>query len=336
MIVSTCGYGSTGASAVLDYLRGYDNVNLLDSLEFQLVHEADGVSDLKYHLTQSRERIGCNAAIKRFLRLKKTPLGYKLKRLGVDFDKLTEEYIGELVQVSWKGYSSYDPLDVANIPSNFYLYKARRALNKMLRTICNRWHYPRFQKRYFSLLSEEEFDLITKKYIQKLFDSIGFSLEKDIITDMLFSATNPALGMEFFDDAKAIVVMRDPRDLFLTIQSHLWTNGFQPWDSVEKFVLYYKSLIEHTVRTGDNRILNIQYEDLIYNYEETTQVINAFLGYDNRPANEFKYFDPDVSVRYTQRFTKATQYAAEIKYIEENLPQYLYDFKQYVPRKMGN
>ena len=57
MIVSTCGYGSTGASAVLDYLRGYDNVNLLDSLEFQLVHEADGVSDLKYHLTQSRERI---------------------------------------------------------------------------------------------------------------------------------------------------------------------------------------------------------------------------------------------------------------------------------------
>lgn len=334
MVISTCGFGSTGASAVLDFLRGYDDVYLLDSLEFQLVHEPDGISDLKYHLTQSRERIGCNAAIKRFLRLKNTPLGYKLKHLGVDFDEITDRYIEKLTQVSWKGHSNFDPLDVSSISKNKFCFKFQRAINKVLRTINKRWHYPRFRTRYYSLLTSDRFDDITKEYIHALFNSMGFSMERDIVTDMLFSATNPTLGMEFFDDARAIVVTRDPRDLYVTIENGLWANGFQPWDSVEKFVVYYKSLMEHTIHSNDSRVLEIHYEDLIYNYKATTENIIQFLGYTDRPNNEFLYFDPDISVKYTQRYIRANKFKQDILYIESHLPEYLYNFTEYKSRNL--
>lgn len=46
MIVGACGFGSTGSSAVTDYLKEYDSFQVLDRIEFTWVSVDDGLTDL--------------------------------------------------------------------------------------------------------------------------------------------------------------------------------------------------------------------------------------------------------------------------------------------------
>jgi hypothetical protein len=331
MIISTCGYGTTGASAVIDFLKGYPDKQVYDGAEFQLLHQPDGICDLKYHLCISKERIGSNAAIKRFIKIKYTTIGRLLQKQCSDFYPLMDKYIERLTVSTWNGRSGADPSDVTNLSTNKYYRYFQRGMDYFLRKRNKNGHFPRYQKRYYSTLSKDYFDSVTKDFLHQLFRSLNLNEEKDIIFDMLLSSTNPELGMEFFDDCKVIIVDRDPRDLFLATQRNIWANAYIPWDSVEKFVDYYKTLRINTNPYKD--ALHVQYENLIYHYYETTQMIMSFLGYNERPQNEFTFFDPDFSVRYTNRKTDQTEFAAQIKYIEDNLPEYLYDFPKYIPVK---
>ena len=50
MIIGTCGFGSTGSSAVSDYLREFDENSVLDKIEFDIMYCPDGLADLEYHI----------------------------------------------------------------------------------------------------------------------------------------------------------------------------------------------------------------------------------------------------------------------------------------------
>lgn len=328
MIISTCGFGNTGASAVLDFLRGYRDVQLVDDFEYQLIHEPDGINDLKYHLTQNKERISSNASIKRFMRLNNHSVARRLRKRGINVESINQRYLSQIITVSWKGCSNFDPDDVSNICHTPFRLKIQRGLHYILRHINSAWHYPAFQTRYFSMMSEDKFDEITKEYLKDLFLAMGYDINKMIITDMLFSATNPGLGMEFFDGAKAIIVYRDPIDLFVRATTHKATNAYFPCCDVKQFVSYYSTLMANT--TINDNVLCVQYEDLIYKYYPTTQRIMDFLGYKNRPQDEFKHFNPDVSVKYTNNGNKS-EFINEIEYIKKHLSKYIYEFSGYIP-----
>lgn len=328
MILGTCGFGNTGASAVLDYFRGYTNIDIFDRFEFQLLHQADGINDLKYHLTQSCERIACNAAISRFIRLqKKGAFGNNIRKIiGNKYDEWVLEYISELLLCEWMGESStYDPIDISSFSRNRIIRFAERSINYLLRKVNMKWHCPKYRKKYFSMMTEMEFDQITKKHLKKLLSLLNFSEHNLIVVDMLFSSTNPEHGMEFFDDAKAIIVNRDPRDVYVSAKLHPEDSRFMPNDSVEKFIVYYRTM-QRFLETSSN-VMIVQYEDLIYKYFETTNAIKQFLQLKDIPENEFVYFDPTYSVRYTKRQNLYDKYPDDVKMIEKKLQEYLYDFE---------
>lgn len=328
MIITTCGFGNTGASAVLDFLKGYDRVSLAGTFEFQLVHMPDGLLDLKYHLVKNRERIACNAAIKRF---KKAALNgwfaRKMRnRLGAKYYNATIKYINKVSGIEWEGASVYDPGDVSNLAQNKYSHIFQAALSRFLRLINNDFHFPQYQKRYFSILGEYEFDNATREYLQDVFSIMEQDRTKDMLADMLVSATDPSAGLEFLGDTKVMIIHRDPIDLFIRANTHKATNTFMPCGDVEKFVRYYRSLMTNSIKY--DKALYMQYEDLIYNYYPATQKIMDFLGYKERPENEFKYFNPDISVKYTRADLTYPGYDTEIKYIRQNLSEYLYPFPE--------
>lgn len=177
-------------------------------------------------------------------------------------------------------------------------------------------------------MSEEEFDQITKKHIIKLLKLLGFNDGSIIILDMAFSATNPTKGMEFFDDAKAIIVTRDPRDIYVSAKIHPEDSRFMPNMDPNKFAVFYRQMQKYA--QSNENVLLVQYEDLIYKYIETTEIINDFLKIDHRPENEFQYFDPTYSVKYTHRINLYKKYKEEIQSIEEQLKEYLYDFEHVI------
>ena len=49
---------------------------------------------------------------------------------------------------------------------------------------------------------------------------------------------------------------------------------------------------------NDHRVLRINFEDLIYKYDDTKKTVFDFLDIDESDhINKFKYFDPKVSIK---------------------------------------
>ncbi len=332
MIISTCGYGNTGASAALDFLRGYKEIQIIDSIEFQLLHAPDAILDLKYHLTQSKERIASGVALARFERITRQTVGKDVARLiGPSFYDITDKYIEKLTVARWNGESVYDPVELTNEPKSKLLKKIQ---NKITFTALEKnhpeIHYPKIYPREFSLMSEKKFDEITKEYLRGIISLLDIDMNKDIVFDMLFSATNPKMGTEFFDDVKMIIVDRDPRDLYVCSAKWPYSNFFMPLE-YKSFCEYYLAMKENT--EPYEGALVIEYEDLIYHYYETTEAIIDYLGFDHRPEDEFKYFNPDVSVKYTKAYLKYSELIPDMSYFTEKLGKYYYDYTEYKPVK---
>lgn len=332
MIVGICGYGNSGASAVIDYLKQYDEVKVYDFIllhsEFQIIHEVDGINDLKYHLTKSCDRIACNTAIKRFKRLLefgKWGIGMRAT-IGEKYDQWCKSFLSEIIVSSWKGKnSSFDADDIRNDSKYLRIRYIERKVDKIINNINSKWNYPPKQIKFFSILSEADFDVIVKKYLAILFSYLKIDNNKINVIDQLFSSTKASLGMEFIDGAKNIVVVRDPRDVYVTSQLHREDSRFMPNYDVQEFIKYYRVLNSSIERSANTLI--IQYEDMIYRYDATSRIITGFLGLQTNPKREFELFSPLISVKYTNRVSLYEKVAEDISIIEKELSEYLYNFE---------
>lgn len=334
MIVGICGYGNSGSSAVIDYLKEFDEIQVYDYVllhtEFQIIHEVDGINDLKYYLTKSCDRIACNAAIKRFKRLLENGKwgGAMRMTLGNKYNQWCKDFLDDIIVSRWKGKNSqFDPADIRNDSKNVKFKSVENIIDKIVNRINGKWNYPPMQDKYFSIFSEEDFDSIVKKHICKLFSCLEIDNSKINIIDQLFSSTKSSLGMEFIDGSKNIIVIRDPRDIYATAHRYQVDSRFMPNSNVNEFVKYYRTLNRFIETSNSNNILVIQYEDMIYKYDETCNVIKNFLGLKNNPKREFELFNPLISFNYTNRITLYKNIMEDISIIEKELPEFLYDFK---------
>jgi hypothetical protein len=328
MIIGVSGYGATGASAVLDLLKEFDGVQVVDDFEFQLFQQPDGLLDLEYHLVKSKGRIRCNAAITRFKKNIKSRRTIKIaKATKGEYYKLTNMYIESLIDLKWKGFSSYDSNDLKIFDDSEFLVLANRILYKAFKYLKIKRAFPISAERYFSIQNQEFYDK-TKDYINNILISLNCDLNKKIVLDQLFSATNPTEGFQFFTEAKAIIVDRDPRDLYIyTNIIRPEHNRYMPNNSVYAFVKYYKLLHLNFKENFDNaNVLYIRFEDLIYDYTKTVKTIADFLGLKSH-TNPIKYFNPEVSINNTQTYKEFNELHHEISYIESELKEWTYDFE---------
>lgn len=126
--------------------------------------------------------------------------------------------------------------------------------------------------------------------------------------------------VSFFKDPYAIVVDRDPRIIYVFGKTRLLTkNHFMPTEDVKAFVDYFRSIREgQPYKEPNERILILQFEDFVYNYDESTKALRDFLKLPENPRPR-TIFDPALSKANTQVFKRFPQYAEDIKYIEEQL-----------------
>mgnify|MGYP002772157956 CR=1 FL=1 len=158
----------------------------------------------------------------------------------------------------------------------------------------------------------------------------GADFSKIVVLDQPFEGNNPEQSFAFFDDPYAIVVDRDPRDLYIA-SSYQWPDGtFMPRRDVKAFVEYYKQQRLNIDRRQNTRVLRINLEDMIFNYAETSKRINDFLGLeDAQHVESLKYFNPERSIKGSQLYKKISGHDKEIQYIEEQLNNYLFPFESY-------
>lgn len=332
MIVGVTGYGCTGASACIDLLKEYKGVQSYTAgFEFQILQQVDGIIDLKYHLVYSGRRLATNAAIKRFKKnLRNSRISNIMKNTNGQYIRLSEEYINKLISVKWKGSSVYDPIDLQRKIDRYRFRKINRFINQIISRINSGFHWPLVEERYFSIMDEKTFNSITKEYINKIFEASNIKNDKDsfVIMEQLFNTFHPLEGSEYFDDARSIIIDRDPRDIYLLTNKMMLqrSSGYMPCrGNVKDFVKYYKEI--HSKKEENERVIYIQYEDLIYNYEKTCNQISKFL---NNAVQEKKgeFFKPEYSINNTMLYMQYPEYNEEYKYIEQELKEYIYPFEK--------
>lgn len=331
MIVGACGFGSTGSSVICDYLLEFDDVEVLDKIEFDIASGTDGLADLEFHLMHPHNRTSDSIyAIKRFRKFIKDKTKYYENKGGIRqgyLESRTNEFLDSIVQLKWNWVDNRTESKFKkNFGIDILMNKMVPRIERKLGHEINVW--PMSQVEFSAMPSD--FYKIALDYVDDLLVSMGSQKRKITILDQPFAGNNPQASFPFYKDPYAIVVDRDPRDNYVFAKTKLLgRNHFMAVQSVEAFCRYYRLLRDNQpYREENERILVLKFEDLVYEYEKTTQTVRNFLKLDKnlRPKT---IFDPSLSIANTQVYKRFPKYSDDIKYIEDNLTEYLYPFEKF-------
>ncbi len=335
-IISTTGYYASGSSAVTDLLREYDTVTEAGGCDYEIsfFFGYHGVLNLYnwllIHKYNQRDAIidYWNDACKKAhfgtkMNYEKYFNGHFLSETRKYLDSIRGEQIGE------RWYVDYMRLSEIQVFLNRVINKAYSIKNE----IYNKTHTDRREtsipvfgkkdKRYTYEISEDEFVEKTRLYFQTLFDFINDG--KDIVmVDGLASSYALDEISRFFDDFRLTIVDRDPRDIYLTDKYVLQTENV-PRD-IRMFCEWYR--FRHSCFTyREAKVLKVQFEDMIYRYDDTVKLIEEFVGvkdYDHVAKKE--YFQPERSIKNTKLWHKYPSEEDNMRYIERNLSEWIYDY----------
>ena len=131
------------------------------------------------------------------------------------------------------------------------------------------------------------------------------------------------------DELKVIIVDRDPRDVYIDIRKRQERDGEIPPIPVDSkdFVRFWRALREsEKIVQLPKQVLRIQYEDLFYKYEETVSLVEGFCGFSpDQHKDPGRFFDPSKAKEYINQYITDEKWTTTIQYIENNLPEYLYN-----------
>lgn len=331
MIVGVSGFGSTGSGAVMDLLREYDDVTCGKNVELSFLYDPDGILDLEYNLVKNPIRFySGDAAIKKFKKsiFSCDSIRYIGRSMSIDtFKNLTNEYVSDLLVAQYEGALwGYDRRQ-----ANKFQYFLKFLLGGKFLRIFDKLHIRQpvkfFDYKMYTPVHDDRFYVATKKYTSKLIDAMCKEKGDIIAMDQPFPSNNPSICFNFFNQkCKAIVVNRDPRDLYLVSKMNPcgWELRFTPTNTVEDFITYYRDQMT-LIRHDDESVLYVQFENLIYNYDEEIARIAKFLNISKHTKTK-QFFDPKISIANTQMILRFPEMRGDIAKIEKELPEFLYPF----------
>lgn len=336
MIISTCSFGSTGSSVITDYLKEFDNVRVMDAVEMTWISAVDGIIDLDYHLNNPHCRTADSiCAIDRYRELckRKLPLFEKCGVSKETFEKSVEEFINAIVMTSWKWvkptYGS--PSFWVELKDRIYRKTKLKKIYKWQLSNKRQWEGYPYEDVYLSV-RPRNFEIAVKKHIKDVMSAFGAKDHEHLAFDQLFPGNNPQACFKYFDDPYAIVVDRDPRDIYVfgkTVLIKGAAGHIMPLNNVKDFVIYYRALRDNQpYKEKNERILTLRFEDLVYNYDTATRKIREFLHIGENPKPK-SVFDPSLSIANTQVWKRYQEFNKDIEYIEAELKEYLFDFEGY-------
>lgn len=334
-IISCASYYGTGSSAITNLLEEYKGCMSLTDYEFRFVQDPDGISDLEFHLVENHHRHNSGHALKKYKRLVEQLGNPHLKKYEYFFNnqwkKISETYINNLTEFTYKGYWHQDVLDRGKA---FYIWK--RCCNKFMQKIVWR-NYPERamnempnEMTYCSSPTEEEFLSYTKTYIEQLFEAANSENKENIMVDQIVPPSNLKRYLRYFNDIKVFVVDRDPRDVYLS-EKYIYGGRVVPTESVELFCKWYRYTRKHrdVELYDESRVMFVRFEDLIYHYKTEVKRIETWLGFSEQdhvaPCTHLK---PEISMRNTRLWNQFDGVEEDMRYIEKMLPQYLYDYSK--------
>lgn len=320
------GMGLSGASAARDYLAEFRGVYLFPD-EFDLVRHSGGLLEGAALLPLNDPFID-DSFIRRAFRLveycgstRKWEDPFQGKFLKISYDFLNT-FITAKVDYYGRVLSPHEMIQYASTEP--FLTEIRRLTSEksydtdiyMLKNIP--------LKKYCAAV---------KKYLKNLFALLPQNTRKVFVH--AFNISSPwDIQASFFDDFKVIFVRRDPRDVYATMINNLRNPKnpdniyLKPNEDVFFFIEDYKrarAFHEHNKKLMGQKLLCLQFEDCVLNYDKTCKKINSFLNLN--PKNHIRkkeLFNPANSVK-TIGLYKNFEDQQAISEIEKHLAEYCYN-----------
>ena len=339
-IVTTASYYGTGSSAITDLLSEYSNIRAFSSnFECRFAHDMFGLSDLEYYLVENNHRHNSSTALNMFLRLmgiygldKRIRFENYSTYFGKEFESIVNDYVKRLSPYSFKGGSHSDiymksdfEIFLIKLKERFYHLFHKYSITIDDTTWASKGLTP-YEKAvhncdYHVISPEEDFISATKEFTRALFNGCNCT-EDYLMFDQLVPPSNTIRYLRYFDDLYVICVDRDPRDVYY-LEKKYWRGGIVP-DNVKLFVEWYKATRAHKRAENDDpsRILRINFEDLVFKYEETVNRIEEMLKIDkSMHVRSKQFFNPEISVKNIGRWKDDVTELENISYIEKELAQ---------------
>lgn len=336
-IIIVTGYMGSGSSAISDLLSEFTNFEGNNGdFEYIFLHCPDGLFDLEDKLLHGNNVIRSDEAICRFEDCMKTlyntknfwPGMYK-DRVSKDFMNIVNSFIDNLTEFKYEDdvYWYFQ-----QIPNSFEMQLRifiKRVISFLSFKKINFKATLKYKGMRIAYPNSETFYAKARQLLDDFYRLLGIEKHNLILDQFLLPHNLYRLNNYFDSNTKVIVVERDPRDVYV-LNKYIWMKNNCPVPypvDVEKFCHYYKKMREAEVCYKDERILRIHFEDLVYNYDETLNLICSFLNLsDSEHLLKHKKFNPNVSINNTQVFKKIEKDYEEIKTIERELFEYLYKF----------
>lgn len=339
-LITSTGFFNTGSSAATNILQEFETVNCRgDVNEIRLLFDTDCISDLEYNLVDNPHRHNTSNAVKRFKKFvdfSSNPLmDHHYEHIfNGKFKKLSYQYISDLCDVVYKGQYFGDAYNRGKL-----FWFLNRCYQKIIRVLFSARRMPKWITRslvsnkelaYAGTFSEEKFLKTTNTYISNLLEAMGQQSDFYLI-DQFFPPTNPKRYLRYIPsniETKVFIIDRDPIDLFLT-DKYFLNSGLIPSYDVNVYCDWFLWTRGQSEKFEmPENVIRLQFEDFIYNYDDTRRKICKFVGLDiDSPCNQFSCFDPKKSVNNTQlikRFKSVNK--DEIDIIRNRLNKYCYNF----------
>lgn len=324
--ICVVGYGWSGSSAVVDLLKEFKG-NWDPDAEFFILTNPHGVVDLENVLFERWDAHNVDIAIHDFLEFARFINNNEGKfQRGCNYDKYfhgkfmeaTKAFIDEITNFRFNSYWW-----IYNFRMPYLKWLAKKIANKII-------PQEYIETMYFADLDKDTFYQAVKRYMNRLVEIISDGNEcRNIILDQAVQPQHPLKAFDYFDNVKVIIVDRDPRDIYCDMVEleRLVGRDIAVTHDATKFVKWHKKYRENRELKND-RILRIQFEDLVLHYEDTVKQIVDFIGDEAMVQIEkLKHFDPAVSRKNIGKYLNFAR-QDEIQILEQELKEFLYPLEK--------
>jgi len=313
--IDVSGIGSSGKSAVTDLLREFDSLYVPHfQFEFDLIRAPGGLLDLRHAVRNDWSPVRSHAAVNRFRALARTlgtdPRPWQIGQLinsgsqryarhfGPGYLEIWDAFCDDLVALR---YRAEWPFDDYEIPGAWRLTKR----------VLKRFGLREKFLHEVTVIDGRNFDAMARDALVRLYAPLLAPGQTAAILNNAIEPFNPAPGLDMLGNARQIVVVRDPRDVFATGQKasanpelssmQAFDNDglnktFLASDDVNAFCLRHRLHWEALAKGDDPRVLRLWFEDLVQRPGEAIGTICRFL--DLEPARHTApntAFKPEVS-----------------------------------------
>ncbi len=353
-VIDTSGFGNSGRTALCDLFREFRDVKCSDHLfEFNLLRLPDGIIDLYFNTCLHWTPIKSDFAIKRYSKLIEN-LSYNYKENVTNkFEFISQEYIKSLItdQLEVRGWFDdfYNKRSSSNAKNKAAQFLKKIKIFPLAKKIKNKIKFPspKVHRDTVYLVENKNFLEKTKKMLESILFESHYC--NTVVINNAFEPFDPTLSMKFFDEAYCIIVNRDPRDIYASNFAKKETLGLTSFEkqhpsisfeylinlrkeflgtnNIDLFIKRQKLYRENLKNSNNKRVLNIWFEDLVLNYEDTLETIYSFLNLHKEDhINKKLFFDPEKS-KNNCFIWKSFSGTKEIEKIQNELSDYLYSEK---------